>query len=82
MYQFHLRYPGLPHFSFNMLTENTHRDNNPAQYVDQDLVDKLESLRKKGVNLSILIFTNAVCMRRLPKLLLLCLCNGIPVFEL
>ena len=39
----------IPTFSFSFLTEVSHADNNPAQYVDQDLVDAIETLRKNKV---------------------------------
>ncbi len=51
MKEFHLKYD-VPTFSFSMITEYSHGDNNPAQYVDQDLVDTLETLRKNKVSAS------------------------------
>ena len=46
MKKFHITYKDVPTFSFNMMTEYTHGNNNPAQYVDEDLVKALESLRR------------------------------------
>ena len=50
MKKFHLVYKDVPTFSFNMMTEYTHSNNNPAQYVDEDLVKTLETLRRNNVS--------------------------------
>lgn len=55
MKKFHLTYKDVPTFSFNMMTEYTHSNNNPAQYVDEDLVKTLESLRRNKVSVELIV---------------------------
>ncbi|KAK2142660.1 hypothetical protein LSH36_926g00042 [Paralvinella palmiformis] len=43
-----VKYPTVPKFAFGFIGELSHADNNPAQYIDNDLKEFLEYLRVNG----------------------------------
>ncbi len=47
--QFYRSYKNIPKFSFAFMGSYSHHDNNPAEYVDKDLVVFLEDLRLGGI---------------------------------
>ena len=45
---FFRKYAEVPKFAFSFMGELSHHDNNPVEYVDDDIVALLEDLRKEG----------------------------------
>ena len=66
MKKFHLVYKDVPTFSFNMMTEYTHSNNNPAQYVDEDVVKTLETLRRNNVSEVFFLIPETGMIMRIP----------------